>query len=72
MQLIKGESVFWINKEKITATKFEWASEYYAASVSESVLTKVRAYIKNHEEHHHKSSFKEEYEKFMKENELND
>lgn len=66
MQLIKGESAFWINKEKITSTKFEWAVEYYAASVSESVLPKVRAYIKNQEEHHKKTTFQEEYEEFIK------
>ncbi len=28
MQLIKGESAFWINKEKVTKSKFEWADEY--------------------------------------------
>ena len=67
VQLIKGESSFWINKEKIISTKFEWAEEYYAASVSESSLNKVRDYIKNQEEHHSKSSFNEAYEKFMKE-----
>lgn len=66
MQLIKGESAFWINKEKITSAKFEWAVEYYAASVSESVLPKVRAYIKNQEEHHKKTTFQEEYEEFIK------
>jgi REP element-mobilizing transposase RayT len=36
MQLIKGESAFWINKQKITVGKFEWADEYFAVSVSES------------------------------------
>jgi len=67
MQLIKGESSFWINKEKVTATKFEWADEYYAESISESSLNNVRDYIKNQEQHHRKSSFSEDYEKFMKE-----
>lgn len=66
MQLIKGESAFWINKNKVTSSKFEWADEYYAASVSESVLGKVREYIKNQEEHHSKTTFNEEYENFIK------
>ena len=66
MQLIKGESAFWINKEKITKEKFEWADEYYAVSVSESELNKVRAYIFNQEEHHKKKTFAEEYEEFIK------
>src|SRR5690242_18583072 len=38
MQLIKGESAFWINRQKLTGSKFEWADEYYAVSVSESAV----------------------------------
>jgi len=67
MQLIKGESAFWINKEKVTTTKFEWADEYYASSVSESTIGKVRAYIFNQEEHHKKTTFMQEYDEFMTE-----
>lgn len=66
MQLIKGESAFWINKNKITDLKFEWADEYYAASVSESMLYKVRNYIKNQELHHMKKSYSEEVEVLIK------
>ena len=65
MQLIKGESSFWINKEKLTSEKFQWQSEYFAVSVSESMVDKVRNYIKNQESHHSKKSFKEEYEEFI-------
>jgi len=36
MQLIKGESSFWINKNDVTNTKFEWVDEYFAVSISES------------------------------------
>lgn len=66
MQLIKGESAFWINKEKITKSKFEWADEYFAVSVSESMLDKVRAYIDGQEEHHKKTTFQQEYNEFIK------
>lgn len=66
MQLIKGESAFWINKHKTTTSKFEWADEYFAVSVSESALDKVRNYINNQEEHHKKVTFNEEYENFIK------
>ncbi len=45
MQLIKGESAFWTNKQNFLKTKFEWADEYFAVSVSESVVPKVRVYI---------------------------
>lgn len=66
MQLIKGESSFWINKEKLTATKFEWADEYFAVSVSESIVPKVRTYIQNQEQHHKKTTFMQEYEEFIR------
>lgn len=65
MQLIKGESSFWINKQQLTTEKFQWQSEYFAVSVSESMLDKVRNYIKNQEKHHSKKTFQEEYEDFI-------
>ena len=65
IQLIKGESSFWINKNNLLKSKFEWADEYFAVSVSESQLPKVRDYIKNQEEHHRKKTWEEECEEFM-------
>ena len=65
MMLLKGESSFWINKNKIFHKRFEWQDEYFAVSVSESVVNRVRDYIKNQEEHHRKISFQEEYDEFM-------
>ena len=64
--LIKGESSFWINKQKIIKQKIEWQDEYIALSVSESVIDKVRQYIMNQEEHHKKKTFMQEYEEFLK------
>lgn len=66
IQLIKGESSFWINKQKMTPASFEWADEYYSVSVSESMLQKVKDYINNQEEHHRKKSFQEECDEFLK------
>lgn len=66
MQLIKGESANWANKVKILPTHFSWADEYFAVSVSESQVEKVRQYILNQEEHHRKVSFNQEYEIFIK------
>jgi len=63
--LIKGESSFWVNKQKLVKNKFEWQDEYIALSVSYSSLDKVRAYILNQEEHHRKKTFTEEYEEFL-------
>lgn len=66
MQLIKGESAFWMNKQNLTKSRFEWADEYFASSVSESLLNKVRAYIDGQEEHHKKISYSHEYEEFIR------
>ncbi|MEW6194380.1 MAG: IS200/IS605 family transposase [Bacteroidota bacterium] len=63
--LLKGESSYWINKNKLTRQKFEWQDEYIAISVSESVVEKVRKYISDQEEHHKKKSFGEEYGQFL-------
>src|SRR5215218_9991990 len=65
MQLIKGESSFWINKNKLTQTKFSWQDEYFVASVSESNLAKVRRYIARQEEHHSKVPFSQEFEDLL-------
>jgi putative transposase len=65
MQLIKGESAYWINKNELTEQKFEWQDEYFAVSVSESMLDKVRNYIKNQETHHTRKTFQEEYDEFI-------
>jgi putative transposase len=66
MQLIKGESSFWINKQQLISDRFEWQDEYFAVSVSESVIDKVRNYIKNQDGHHHHQSFQDEYDELIK------
>jgi putative transposase len=65
MMLIKGESSYWINKNKLTTKKFQWQDEYFAVSVSESKIDIVRNYIKNQEEHHKHKTFHEEYDEFI-------
>ena len=65
MQLIKGESSYWINKQNILKEKFEWQDEYFAVSVSESLVDKVRNYIKNQESHHAHKTWEEEYNEFI-------
>jgi len=66
LMLLKGESSFWINKNKISGGKFEWQDEYFAVSVSESAVNRVRDYIKNQENHHKKKSFNDEYQEFIR------
>lgn len=65
VQLLKGESSQWINKEKLLPSKFMWADDYFVVSVSESVVDKVRDYIKNQEVHHKKVTFSAEYQNFI-------
>ena len=65
MQLIKGESSYWINKNNVTQNEFEWADEYFAVSVSESHINRVREYIKNQEEHHRTKTWEEECNEFL-------
>jgi putative transposase len=66
LQLIKGESAYWVNKQQLTTSKFEWADEYYAVSVSEPILDKVRKYIDEQEVHHKNNTFTQEYYEFMR------
>ena len=65
VQLIKGESSYWINKQGIVKGRFEWQDEYFAVSVSESMIEIVRDYIRNQEEHHQKKTFQKEYDQFI-------
>ena len=64
-QLIKGESSFWINKNALIKSKFIWQDDYWAVSVSESHLDKVRKYIQSQEKHHGTIPFSEEVAEFM-------
>ncbi len=66
VQQLKGESSFWINREKLFNEKFSWQHEYFAVSVGESSVRQVRRYIENQEEHHKRKSFEEEYQEFIK------
>ena len=65
MQTVKGESSFWINRNRLTKLRFEWQDDYYAVSVSNSHVDRVREYIKNQENHHNKKTFNEEVDEFV-------
>jgi putative transposase len=66
MQLVKGDSSEFINKEKLTKEKFHWQSGYGAFSNSRSQIDAVCTYIQNQKMHHSKKSFKEEYLEILK------
>jgi len=65
VQLIKGESSFWINQNHVLPNKFSWQDDYFAVSVSESHAESVVRYIKNQAEHHRIKSFSEEVDEFI-------
>ena len=65
MQLIKGESACWFNKQGLINNKLQWQDEYFAISVSQSLLNQVREYIKNQEDHHKNKTFQQEYDEFI-------
>ncbi len=64
-QLLKGESSHWANHGGIAGGKLEWQDEYFAVSVSDSIVGRVRDYIRNQKEHHRVRTFCEEYEEFI-------
>lgn len=66
VQLFKGASSHWINKEGILPRKFSWGRGYGAFSVSHSGVDAVAKYIANQEEHHRKKTFQQEYEAFVR------
>ena len=71
-KLLKGESAHWFNnRSEIQDVKLQWQSDYFAISVSESIVPRVRAYIDNQEAHHRKKTFAEEYNEFMERYDFN-
>jgi REP element-mobilizing transposase RayT len=66
MQLIKGESSYWFNnKSGLSRHKLIWQKEYFAVSVSESQMNRVKNYILTQDEHHKKKSWEDEYNEFI-------
>ncbi len=65
MQLIKGGSSFWFNKSGLSRLKLNWQKEYFAVSISESQVDKVKKYILTQEEHHKKKTWEDEYNEFI-------
>lgn len=66
MRLVKGDSSEFINKQKLTKRKFQWQEGYGGFTNSHSQIDAVVKYILNQKEHHRKKSFKEEYDKILK------
>ncbi len=65
MQIVRGESAYWINRNKLTRSSFEWDDEFFAASVSEAHIPKVKDYILNQDQHHKVKTWEQECEEFL-------
>ena len=58
---IKADSTNFINKKKWIRGRFSWQEGYGAFSYGHSQLDTIIRYIQNQEQHHKRSSFKNEY-----------
>ncbi|MRT92715.1 IS200/IS605 family transposase [Ancylomarina sp. 16SWW S1-10-2] len=63
---IKNNSSNFINSKKFVKGKFSWQEGFGAFSYGHSQIDQVYNYILNQEQHHHKTTFKEEYLQFLK------
>ncbi|MBA3663374.1 MAG: IS200/IS605 family transposase [Bacteroidetes bacterium] len=67
---IKEHSTKFINSKKILRGKFYWQEGFGAFTVSKKDVSAVLNYIKFQEDHHTKTTFREEYLTFLKEHEI--
>ena len=66
VKMLKGESSHWINQQELIPQKFQWQHEYFALSVSESILEATRGYIRKQEEHHKTKDFGAEFDAMIR------
>ena len=70
MKIVKAKSSKWINESGFVKERFEWQRGFGGFSYSQSAINNVYKYIQNQEEHHKKENFKAEYQKLLKEFEV--
>lgn len=70
VEKIKTSSNAWIKSNNLSKFKFDWQKGYGAFSHSQSQIDTVVKYVLNQEEHHKKHSFKNEYLKILKKNDI--
>jgi REP element-mobilizing transposase RayT len=70
MRLVKGDSSEFVNKYQLTDRKFQWQEGYGAFSNSHSQIDAVVKYILNQKEHHQHKTFREEYVRILKDNDI--
>lgn len=70
LEEVKKTTSKWMKEHGII--NFTWQIGYGAFSISSSKIDVVKRYIEDQKEHHHKISFQEEFEIFIKEYQLLD
>jgi len=71
MKIIKQSSSEWINKERLTPSKFSWQEGFGAFSYGRSQIDAVYKHIQNQKAHHQKKSFIREYKELLKAYDIN-
>ena len=70
LEEIKKRSSKWIKTKGCDLQSFQWQTGYGVFSVSYSKIDIIKKYIEDQKEHHKTVSFKEEYIRFLKENNI--
>jgi putative transposase len=66
LTIVADSSAKFINENKLCQGVFAWQDSASAFSVSKSDVDQVCKYILNQPEHHKKTTFVEEYDRFLK------
>ncbi len=67
---VKNQSSNFINKRQFVSGEFSWQDGYGAFSCSHSQMDRVYQYILNQEQHHQKTTFREEYLDVLRKHEI--
>lgn len=65
LQLVKGGSSKWMN-DHLPRRSFAWQDSYGAFSIGISQVEGTIRYINNQEKHHARTSFRDEFKRFLK------
>ena len=66
LEEVKKRSSKWIKSKGKEYKGFAWQDGYWAASVGEREVERVKRYIANQKEHHRKKSFKQEHRETLR------
>ena len=67
---VKNNSSNFINSNKFVKGKFSWQAGYGCFSYGQSQIDRVYQYVLNQEQHHAKTTFREEYFDFLQKYEI--